>query len=176
MRFHLAFFLTFDLTIYLVFLFGILFGILRAQENCSWQLGQEGWNPQQWTCIWHMGVSINQGTPKLMVYRENHNLNGWFGGTPISGTPHIFSQTIWQFIWHFILHLHLTYVTQLWHNCDTYFDIFSDSLSDVQLRFVLAFFSDMESAILLYVWQFKLHVQCIYIYICKYKIKVSIYT
>ena len=32
-----------------------------------------------------MGVSLNGGTPKWMVYNGKPYLNGWFGGTPIFG-------------------------------------------------------------------------------------------
>ena len=37
----------------------------------------------------NMGVSINGGIPIYGWFRENVSVNGWFGGTPISGTPHI---------------------------------------------------------------------------------------
>ena len=36
-----------------------------------------------------MGVSINGGIPKMMVYSGESHLNGWFGGTPISGNHHM---------------------------------------------------------------------------------------
>ena len=38
----------------------------------------------------NMGVSINRGTPKYMVYNGKSHLNGWFRGTPIFGNPHIY--------------------------------------------------------------------------------------
>ena len=39
----------------------------------------------------HMGVSINEGTPKWMVCKGNSYLNGWFLGPPIYGNPHIWN-------------------------------------------------------------------------------------
>ena len=36
-----------------------------------------------------MGVSINGGTPKWLVYNGKSHLNAWFGGIPISGNPYI---------------------------------------------------------------------------------------
>ena len=35
------------------------------------------------------GLYINRDTPKLIIYDRNCHKNGWFGGTPISGKPHI---------------------------------------------------------------------------------------
>ena len=37
-----------------------------------------------------MGVSINGGTPKWMLYKGKSYQNGWFGGPPIYGNTHIF--------------------------------------------------------------------------------------
>ena len=39
----------------------------------------------------NMGLSINGGTPNMMGYNRKSHLNGWFGGTPISGNLHIHS-------------------------------------------------------------------------------------
>ena len=39
----------------------------------------------------NMGVSINGGTSKWMVYNETSYTNGWFRGTPILGHPHSLS-------------------------------------------------------------------------------------
>ena len=36
-----------------------------------------------------VGVSINGGTPKMMVYIRKSHLNGWVGGTPIPGNLHV---------------------------------------------------------------------------------------
>ena len=37
----------------------------------------------------HVGVSLNGGTPKWMVYNGKPYQNGWFGGTIILGNPHV---------------------------------------------------------------------------------------
>ena len=37
--------------------------------------------------IFHMGVSLNGGTPKWMVYTGKPYQNGWFGDTTISEAP-----------------------------------------------------------------------------------------
>ena len=39
--------------------------------------------------IHNMGVSVNGGTPKWMVYNGKPYWNGWFGGTTILGFHHI---------------------------------------------------------------------------------------
>ena len=39
--------------------------------------------------ILYMDVSENSGSPKWMVYNGKAYQNGWFGGTTISGNPHI---------------------------------------------------------------------------------------
>ena len=44
--------------------------------------GMGGWG-------FYMGVSLNGGTPKWMVYNGKPYENGWFGGTIILGNPHI---------------------------------------------------------------------------------------
>ena len=36
----------------------------------------------------HLGVSINLGTPKWLVFDGQSHENGRFGGAPISGNPH----------------------------------------------------------------------------------------
>ena len=38
----------------------------------------------------HMGVSLNGGTPKWMVYNGKPYYNGWFGDTIIFGNTHIY--------------------------------------------------------------------------------------
>ena len=42
---------------------------------------------------WDMEVSQKRGTPKWFVYIGKSYKNGWFGGTPISGNPHIVQPT-----------------------------------------------------------------------------------
>ena len=42
-----------------------------------------------WESTKYMGVSKNKGTPKWMIYNGNPHTNGWFGGTPIFGNPHM---------------------------------------------------------------------------------------
>ena len=51
------------------------------------RLGLRGWNYDLGKH--HLGVSINMGTPKWMVYKGKSHSNGWFGGTPISGNLHL---------------------------------------------------------------------------------------
>ena len=54
----------------------------------------------------HMGVSINGGTPKWMVCKGKSHLNGWFRGTPILGNIHRCFQgvprvarVLWTWLW-----------------------------------------------------------------------------
>ena len=49
---------------------------------------------------YNMGIYINGGTPKWMVYRRKSHEKGCFGGTPIYRNPHILqevsSRSTWQ--------------------------------------------------------------------------------
>ena len=46
----------------------------------------------------NMGISLNGGTPKWIVYLRKYHWNRWFGGTPISGNLHM-GTYLWK-IWY----------------------------------------------------------------------------
>ena len=66
---------------------------LQSQQASAW------WNSQEtdpyygcflkWWYHYNFLVSTNGGAPKWLVYNGKSYLNGWFGGTPISGNHHI---------------------------------------------------------------------------------------
>ena len=43
----------------------------------------------EWLQLSIWGGSINRGIQNGWFIRENQSINGWFGGTPISGKPYI---------------------------------------------------------------------------------------
>ena len=58
-----------------------------------------------------MGVSINGGTPKWMVYKGKSHLNGWFRGTPILGNFHLQKKTA-TWVWYVEQWLNSTFLGQ----------------------------------------------------------------
>ena len=71
----------------------------RRTGNVSQDLKQlqeifvDGWNLARKPSA-NMGVSLNGGTPKWMVYNGKPYQNGWFGGTIILGNPHMYQNPV----------------------------------------------------------------------------------